>query len=89
MQHQHGAEQLDRCKILVGMDRRRAERQPQECFEGATSVTRRLTPMPRGSERPKSSARIHGSVVRFIAIFAILPTRSRLIFPPLRAQGNR
>ena len=27
--------------------------------------------MPRGSERPKSSARIHGSLVRFIAMVAI------------------
>src|SRR5262249_39828363 len=35
---------------------------------GAISVTRRLRPTPRGSDRPKSSALIHGVFVRFMII---------------------
>ena len=43
--------------------------------------------MPRGSERPKSSARIHGSLLRFIAMVQS-PNPVVPIFPPLRAQGQ-
>src|SRR4051794_5680260 len=54
MQHQHRAEQLDRREsssawiVLAPSTCRR------KVSAGAISVTRRLTPMPRGSERPKS-----------------------------------
>ena len=69
MQHQHRAEQLDRREILVGVDRVGAKHQAQERLRQARlSVTSRLTPTPRGSERPKSSARIHGCLVRFITM---------------------
>ena len=44
---------------------------------GAICVTRRLRPTPRGSERPKSSALIHGVFVRFITIGG--PSRSNFL----------
>ena len=67
MQHEHRAQQFDRREILIGIDGVAPEHVAAETSIAAMSVTSRLTPMPRGSERPKSSAFIHGVFVRFIA----------------------
>lgn len=75
MQHEDRAQELDRREILVGVDDPGPEHVAAKGLHRRHVGDQRLTPSPSGSERPKSSAFIHGVPVRFMTM--IIAPRSR------------